>query len=166
MVSFKGRHFEGSVILTCVRWYLSYPLSYRNLEEIMKERGVSVDHSTLNRWVLTYTPILEGEFRKRKKPVGSSWRMDETYVNVKGQWKYLYRAVDKEGNTIDFLLTAKRNKKAALRFLKKAIGGNGKPEKINIDQSGSNKAAIDTYLKSQKFFGHSNVAICTGWPEL
>jgi transposase-like protein len=88
-IEFKGRWFEKEFILQCVRWYVAYPLSYRQLEELMEERGVDVDHSTINRWVLKYAPELEEEFRKRKKPVGSSWRVDETYVKVKGHWKYL-----------------------------------------------------------------------------
>ncbi len=93
MIDFKGSHFEKEIILWGVRWYVAYPLSYRQLEEMMEERGVSVDHSTLHRWVLKYAPELEKQFRQRKRPVGTSWRMDETYVRVKGQWKYLYRAV-------------------------------------------------------------------------
>ena len=104
MISFKGKHSEREIILTCIRWYLAYALSYRDLEEIMLERGVNVDHTTIYRWVFEYSALLEDEFKKRKKPVGSSWRMDETYIKVKGEWYYLYRAVDKEGNTIDFLL--------------------------------------------------------------
>ncbi len=123
MIDFKGHRFEKDIILLCVRWYLAYPLSYRNLEEMMEERGVQVDHTNIYRWVRKVTPLLEAAFRKgRKQPVGDSWRMDETYIQVKGQWKYLYRAVDKDGQTIDFLLTARRDKKAALRFFKKAVG--------------------------------------------
>jgi putative transposase len=102
-------------------------MSYRQLEEMMEERGVEVDHSTLNRWVIKFAPLLEQQFRARKRPVGSSWRLDETYVKVRGSWKYLYRAVDKAGATVDFLLTAKRDRKAALRFLRKAIGQHGVP---------------------------------------
>ncbi len=106
MINFKGSHFEAGIILVCVRWYLAYPLSYRHVEEIMQERGIEVDHSTLNRWVLKYTPQLEQAFRNKKKPVGISWRLDETYVKVKGKWKYLYRAVDKEGLlTVNYFLT-------------------------------------------------------------
>lgn len=101
MIIFKYRQFQKEIILQCVRWYLSYPLSLRNLEEIMKERGVSVDHSTVNRWVLKYAPQLEASARKHRKQVVKSWRLDETYIKVKGKWKYLYRAVDKEGNTVD-----------------------------------------------------------------
>ena len=138
------------MILWGVRWYVAYPISYRQLEEMMDERGVEVDHSTLNRWVLKYVPLLEAQFRARKRPVGSSWRMDETYVKVKGVWKYLYRAVDKTGATVDFLLTAKRDCKAALRFLRKAIGNNGTPEKITIDKSGANTAAIESHNAETK----------------
>ena len=144
-MDFNGRHFDSVVILTCVRWYLRFTLSYRDLEEIMEERGIDVDHSTINRWVLKYTPLLESEARRRKLPVGVSWRLDETYIKVKGQWKYLYRAVDKDGNTIDFLLAAKRDTLAALRFLRKAIRSNGMPEKINIDKSGANTSGIAAY---------------------
>ena len=145
MIEFKGSHFEREVILWGVRWYVAYPISYRQLEEMMQERGVEVDHSTLNRWVVKYVPLLDEQFRARKRPVGSSWRMDETYVRIKGVWKYLYRAVDKAGATVDFLLTAKRDRKAALRFLRQAIGQNGMPEKITIDKSGANTAAIESY---------------------
>ena len=145
MIEFKGSHFERDVILWGVRWYVAYPISYRQLEEMMQERGVEVDHSTLNRWVVKYVPLLDKQFRARKRPVGSSWRMDETYMRIKGVWKYLYRAVDKAGATVDFLLTAKRDRKAALRFLRQAIGQNGVPEKITIDKSGANTAAIESY---------------------
>jgi putative transposase len=119
MIEFKGSQFEREVILWGVRWYVAYPISYRQLEEMMQERGVEVDHSMLNRWVVKYVPLLDEQFRARKRPVGSSWRMDETYVRIKGAWKYPYRAVDKAGATVDFLLTAKRDRKAALRFLRK-----------------------------------------------
>ena len=131
--------------MTCVRWYVSYALSYRDVEEMMAERGVSVDHSTLNRWVIHYAPRIADEVKRRRRPVGTSWRLDETYVKVGGEWKYLYRAVDKKNNTIDFLLTAKRDRKAARRFIDKAIGGSGVPAKINIDKSGANTAAIASY---------------------
>ena len=116
----------------------------------MGERGVAVDHATLNRWVVKYAPEVEKQFRARKRPTGTSWRLDETYVRVKGQWKYLFRAVDKEGQTIDFLLTAHRDRAAALRFLRKAIGSQGMPEKITIDKSGANTAAIESYNTVEK----------------
>jgi putative transposase len=144
-VSFKGAHFPQEIILTGVRWYVAYPLSTRHVEELMLERGVHVDHSTINRWVVKYSPPLEEAFHRRKRPVWVSWRLDETYIRVKGQWYYLYRAVDKEGQTIDFLLTAQRDKDAALRFLKKAIRRHGVPETITIDGSEANAAAIRTY---------------------
>ena len=143
MLAAKGMRFPIDIILVCIRWYVAYPLSYRHLEEIMHERGVFVDHSSINRWAIRFLPLLEKVFRKHKRPVGVSWRMDETYIKVKGVWKYLYRAVDKEGKTVDFLLTAKRDKAAALRFFDKAMKASGVPEKVTMDKSGANKAAMD-----------------------
>ena len=143
MLATKGMRFPIDVILVCIRWYAAYPLSYRHLEEIMQERGVFVDHSSINRWAIRFLPLLEKVFRRHKRPVGSSWRMDETYIKVKGVWKYLYRAVDKEGKTVDFLLTARRDKAAAMRFFDKAMKANGVPEKVTMDKSGANKAAMD-----------------------
>ncbi len=116
----------------------------------MDERGVDVDHSTLNRWVLKHVSLLEKEFRTRKRPVGRSWRMDETYMKVRGVWKYLYRSMNKSGATVDFLLTAKRDQKAALRFLRKAFGQHGVPTKIIIDKSGADMAAIESYNTEHK----------------
>jgi putative transposase len=145
VMSFKGAHFPQEIILTCVRWYVAYPLSTRHVEELMRERGVPVDHATVNRWVIKYSPQLEAAFHRRKRPVGRSWRMDETYIRVKGEWRYLYRAVDKHGQTIDFLLTEHRDQKAALRFLKKAIRRGGVPKKITIDGSEANAVAIKRY---------------------
>ena len=149
-ISFKGRHFQHDMILQSVRWYLAYSLSYRDIEELMHERGFSVDHSTINRWVLHYAPQLEAAFRRKKKRVGNRWRMDESYIKVKGQWTYYYRAVDKQGQTIDFLLTARRDTKAALRFLQKAIAQNGKPSLVNIDQSGANTAGLKQVNRDNK----------------
>ena len=128
-----------------IRLYVAYPLSTRHVEELMEERGVEEDHSTINRWVIKYSPQLEEAFHRRKRAVWVSWRMDETYVKVKGEWRYLYRAVDKHGQTIDFLLTEHRDTEAALRFLKKAIRRNGLPETITIDGSDANEAAIKRY---------------------
>ena len=143
MTSFKGRHHCREIILMSIRWYLAYALSYRDIEELLLERGISVDHSTVNRWVIKYSPSLEAEFTKRyKHRVGSSWRMDETYVKVKGKWCYLYRAVDKFGQTIDFYISKYRDTKAAQSFFNKAIGYNGKPNKVTIDKSGANHAAL------------------------
>lgn len=113
----KRLHYPLEVILLCVRWYVVYSLSLRNLEEMMAERDIFVDHSTVHRWVIKVVPLFEKTFRKHKRPVGKSWRVDETYIKVKGSWKFLYRAVDKAGNTIDFLFRAKRDKAAARRFL-------------------------------------------------
>lgn len=144
MISFKGRHFEKIIILMVVRWYLAYSLSYRDIEEMLEERGISIDHATINRWVIKYAPLLEDAFRKKhKRRTGISWRMDETYVKNKGKWGFLYRAVDKEGNTVDFMFSAKRDRKAALRFFKKAIGSNGLPHTVTIDKSGANNAALE-----------------------
>ncbi|MSQ76650.1 MAG: IS6 family transposase, partial [Rhodoferax sp.] len=97
-------HYPLEVMLTCVRWYVAYPLSLRHVEEMMHERGVFVDHSTVHRWAIKMVPVLSAVFRRRKRAVGRSWRMDETYIKVSGQWKYLYRAVDRAGDTVDFLL--------------------------------------------------------------
>ncbi len=145
MIDFKGHRFARDIILICVRWYLAYPLSYRNLQEMMAERGVQVDHSNIYRWVQKFTPKLEAAFRRSgsKRPVGKSWRMDETYIKINGQWKYLYRAVDKAGQSVDFLLTAHRDKKAALRFFRKALRRHGLPDKVTIDNSGANTAALE-----------------------
>ena len=144
-ISFQGAHFPQEVILMGVRWYVAYPLSTRHVEELMEERGVDVDHSPINRWTIKYSPLLEDAFHRRKRPIGVSWRMDETYSKMKGQWRYLYRAVDKMGQTIDFLLTKERDEQAAKRFLTKAIRRHGVPEKITIDGSAANEAAIKRY---------------------
>ena len=140
--AFKRQHYPVDIIAQCVRWYLAYSLSLRNLEEMMAERGIIVDHSTLHRWVLRLVPLLNKAFRQHKRPVGRRWRMDETYIRVRGQWKYLYRAVDTEGQTIDFLLTARRDAAATLRFFRKAIRQHGEPEVVTIDKSGANTAAL------------------------
>src|SRR5215831_11954953 len=112
-VSFKGAHFPPDIILMGIRWYVAYPLSTRHVEELMEERGVAVDHSTMNRWVITESPQLEEAFHRRQRAVWVSWRMDETYIKVKGQWRYLDRAVDQYSETIDFVLTEHRDKEAA-----------------------------------------------------
>ncbi|CAE1144055.1 transposase [Serratia sp. Tan611] len=143
--AFQQLHYPVDIIDQCVRWYLAYALSLRNLEEMMAERGIIVDHSTLHRWVIRLVPLLDKAFRRHKCAVGRRWRMDETYINVKGQWKYLYRAVDSAGQTIDFLLTAKRDTAAALRFFRKAIRHHGEPEVVTIDKSGANTAALTTF---------------------
>lgn len=147
--AFRRLHYPTDVIAQCVRWYLAYALSLRNLEDMMAERGILVDHSTLHRWVIRLVPLLDNVFRRHKRSVGRRWRMDETYIKVKGQWKYLYRAVDTAGQTIDFLLTAKRDAAAALRFFRQAIRYHGEPEVVTIDKSGANTAALAT-LNAEK----------------
>ncbi|CDM92285.1 IS6 family transposase [Xenorhabdus bovienii] len=142
--AFRRLHYPTDVIAQCVRWYLAYALSLHNLEEMMAEHGVIVDHSTLHRWLIRLVPLLDKAFRRHKRSVGRRWRMDETYIKVKGQWKYLYRAVDSTGQTIDFLLTAKRDAAAALRFFRKAIRHHSEPERVMIDKSGANTAALAT----------------------
>jgi transposase-like protein len=139
----KRMHYPLEVMLICVRWYSAYPLSLRHIEEMMAERGVFVDHATVHRWAIKILPILAAVFRRHKRPVGSSWRMDETYIKVGGEWKYLYRAVVRDGNTIDFLLRAHRDLAAARRFFERAIDLHDVPEKITIDKSGANTAAIE-----------------------
>ncbi len=118
---FKWRHFESEIILLCVWWYLRYALSYRDLEEMMGERGFQVDHTTIYRWVQYYAPELEKRCRPHLKATNDSWRVDETYIKIKGTWTYLYRAVDSDGNTLEFLLSSTRDAEAAKRFFLKAL---------------------------------------------
>lgn len=148
---FKWRHYQSEIILLCVRWYLRYPLSYRHLEEMMSERGLSVDHTTVYRWVQAYAPELEKRCRPYLCATNDSWRVDETYIQVKGKWKYLYRAVDSSGNTIDFMLSARRDRRAAKRFLCKAFKTthNCSPRVINVDKNAAYPLAIDE-LKTEK----------------
>jgi putative transposase len=139
---FKGRHFDRSVILLCVRWYLAYGLSLRDLEEMMAERGISVDHATIHRWIVRYSPDLLDRFNRRKRPVTGNWHIDETYIKVRGQWRYLYRAIDSNGDTVEFWLSKRRNLTAAKRFLRKALKRHGRPERVVIDGSQTNREAI------------------------
>ena len=142
---FKWRHFEGEIILLGVRWYLRYALSYRDLEEMMQDRGVSVDHTTVYRWVQRYAPELDKRCRPHLKATTDSYRVDETYIKVKGQWKYLYRAVDSKGQTLDFLLSAKRDAKAAKRFFTKVLEGSHTttPRVITVDKNAAYPTAFD-----------------------
>jgi IS6 family transposase len=141
---FKWRHYESSVILLCVRWYLRYALSYRDLAEMMTERGLSVDHTTIYRWVQEYAPEIDKRSRPHLKKSNDSWRVDETYVKVRGKWMYLYRAVDSSGQTLDFQLNATRSKRAARRFFKKMLGSPhvSTPRVINVDQNAAYPGAI------------------------
>jgi putative transposase len=139
---FKGRHFDRSIILLCIRWYLAYNLSLRNLEEMMAERGISVDHATIHRWVVRYSPALLKRFNARKRAVTSKWHVDETYIKVRGRWMYLYRAIDSNGDTVEFWFGERRNLAAAKRFLSKALKRHGRPERVVIDGSQANREAI------------------------
>ncbi|WP_170575957.1 IS6 family transposase [Ruegeria atlantica] len=152
-ISFKGAHFPKEVILYAVFFYLRYGVSYRDLEEIMAERGVELDHATLNRWVSRYAGLVAEALRYKMRPADRSWRMDETYVKVKGEWAYLYRAIDKHGKTLDFVLSKRRNKAAATKFFARVLECNGLPRKIVIDKSGANTAGIKAINKMLKGFG-------------
>lgn len=153
MVDFKGTHYPKSVVLFAVFFYLRYPVSYRDLEEIMQERGVDVDHATLNRWVIRYSPLIAAQAQTKKRPTARSWRMDETYIKVKGKWMYHYRAGDRNGQTLDFMLSERRDKPAARRFFRRAIGNNGVPDRIVIDKSGANLAGLEAVNVILRFTG-------------
>lgn len=142
----KRLHYPLEVMLVRVRWYAAYTLSLRNLEEMMAERGVLADHVKVHRWTVKMLPVLAKVLRRRKHPVGMSWRVDEAYVLVSSQWKYLYRAVDKHSQTLDFLLTVKRDLAAARRFLQWALSLHDAPQKITIDKSGANTAAMHSLI--------------------
>ena len=141
---FEGRHFEAALIVQAVSWYLRYPLSYRDIEEMLLERGLEVDHSTVNRWVLAYAPEIERRLRAFRKPHCGSVRIDETYIRIRGQWRYLYRAIDKHGEPVDFLLTAKRDLDAAKRFIRKMLKEEPllSPDRIGTDGAGTFPPAI------------------------
>ncbi|GKS68561.1 IS6 family transposase [Nitrosomonas sp. PY1] len=142
MLTFKGCHYPEAVVLYAVYFYVRYSVSYRDLEEIMAERGVTLDHATLNRWVIKYSRALAQVAKKRKRPGNPSWRTDETYIEVKRQWIYLYRAIDKYGDTLDFMLSERRDEEAATHFFLRTVGSNGLPKKVVIDKSGANYAGL------------------------
>ncbi|RWS38079.1 IS6 family transposase [Bacillus mycoides] len=150
-VEFKWKHYQPDIILSTVRWYLRYSLSFRDLVEMMEERGLSIAHTTIMRWVHQYGPELDERVRRHLQSTNDSWRVDETYVKVKGQWLYLYRAVDSEGNTIDFYLSESRDKQAAKRFFKKALAFShvSKPRVITVDKNPAYLIAIQE-LKEEK----------------
>jgi transposase-like protein len=145
----KGRHFEALPILQAVCWYLRYPLSYRDIEELFRERGLPVDHSTVNRWVLAYAPLIERRLRSFRKPHCGSIRIDETYIKIRGQWRYLYRAIDKQGTPVDLLLTATRDLQAAKRFFREMLKNEPllAPHRIGTDGAGAYPPAIATARK-------------------
>jgi transposase-like protein len=148
---FKWRHFQPEIILLTVRWYLRYSLSYRDLEEMMTERDLSIDHTTIYRWVQRYAPELDKRSRPHLKQTNDSWRVDETYVKVRGQWMFLYRAVDSSGQTLDFLLNQTRSTRAAKRFFCKVLGRPNitPPRVINVDKNGCYIGAVRD-LKKEK----------------
>jgi transposase-like protein len=140
---FKGRHFEQEIIVLCVRWYLRYKLSYRDLVEMMAERGLSIAHITILRWVRRYTPEFDKRWSRFSTQAGRSRRVDETYVRIRGQWAYLYRAVDSSGKTVDFRLSPRRNVASAKAFFRKAIRVQGRsPEKITLDGYAASHRAV------------------------
>ena len=149
---FKGRHFDREIIVLCVRWYLRYKLSFRDLVEMMAERGLSLAHTTIMRWIQRYAPEFEKRWNRFARPVGQSWRVDETYVKIKGRWTYLYRAVDKEGKTVDVLLRAKRDVAAAKVFFRRAFRGQGRlRHKITLDgYQASHRAASEVLGRASR----------------
>jgi len=157
VVDFKGAYYPKSVILFAVFFYLRYPVSYRDLEENMQERGVDVDHATLNSWGVKYSPLIAAQAQTKKRPTATSWRMDETYIKINGKWIYHYRAVDRNGQTLDSMLSERRDKPAARRFFRRAIGNNGVPDRIVIDQSGANLAGLEAVNVILKFTGTGQI---------
>jgi putative transposase len=151
VIEVRGVQFPKSVILHAVFLYVRYAVSYRDLEEILAERGVWVDHATLNRWVVRYAPLIAALAHARKRQTARSWRMDETYIRVKGRWTYLYRAVDRDGQTLDFLLSERRDLATARRFFRRAIAANGMPDRVVIDKSGANLAGLLAVNAALKF---------------
>jgi transposase-like protein len=150
---FQGRHFQDVIIILCVRWYLRYSLSYRDLEEMMAERGLALDHVTIWRWVQRYAPVLSQRLDRERRHPNRSWRVDETYVRVGGAWTYLYRAVDSAGDTIDFMLSPNRDLVAAKHFLQLALHRAGQPPRvINVDGHPAYASAI-TELKQSGELG-------------
>ena len=149
---FKWKHYQSEIIILCVRWYLKYPLSYRNLVEIMQERGLNINHTTIYRWVLEYSPELNRGLRKYLKPTGDSWRVDETYIKLNGKWMYLYRAVAQQGNTIDFWLSRKRDRKAAKKFFRKALRSphNTNPRVITTDKYAATIKTIKNEIENER----------------
>src|SRR3954447_16775837 len=139
---FKGRHFDHEIIILCVRWYLTFKLSSRDLVQMMAERGIALARTTLLRWVQRYVPEFEKRWNRYGRPVGDSWRVDEMYIKIKGQWVYLYRAVDKAGRTVDFLLSKRRDMDAAKRFFSRAVKQHGAPRVVTLDGYAASHRAV------------------------
>jgi len=157
--SFKGRQFTADVILWAVRWYLMFPISYRDLELMLLDRRVEVDHTTIFRWIQAYAVELEKRLRPHLRMSNGSWRVDETYVKVKGRWMYLYRAVDSQGQTIDFLLSAKRDAEAAKRFFRKAVAQphTVNPRTITVDKNAAYPKAAAEMKKDGELWRRSRL---------
>jgi len=163
---FRGRHFNHEIITLCVRWYVTYKLSYRDLVEMMAERGLSLVHPAIMRWVRHFAPEFERRWNRFERPAGSSWRVDETYVKIRGKWVYLYRAVDSAGRTVDFRLSRKRDVGAAKAFFRKAIKSQGStPRTITLDGYAASHRAVremkadgqlptDTKVRSSKYLNN------------
>ena len=163
---FEGRHFDREIIILCVRWYLRFKLSFRDLVEMMAERGLSLVHTTIMRWVHHYAPEFERRWKRFARPTGSSWRVDETYVKIHGKWVYLYGAIDRDGGTVDFRLSARRDVGAAKAFFRKAIERQGSlPRTITLDGYAASHRAVremktggqlptDTKIRSSKYLNN------------
>ncbi len=160
--SFKGRHFTSEVILWALRWYLAFPISYRDLALMLSDRGVVVDHTTLFRWVQAYAAKLEQRVRRHLRLCTGSWRVDETYIKIKGVWTYLYRAVDSLGQTIDFLLSAKRDAAAARRFFRKALKQphTVNPRTITVDKNPAYPRAVRDMKRVGELWRFSRIRQC------
>ena len=155
---FAGRHFDREVILLCVRWYLRYKLSLRDLVEMMAERGLELAHTTIMRWVQRYVPEFEKSWARYARKAGRSWRVDETYLKVRGRWVYLYRAVDKEGNTVDFRLSPKRDVAAAKAFFRKALRTHGRaPISITLDGYAASHRAVREMPSENEVWKHTKL---------
>ena len=159
---FKGRHFTSEVILWALRWYLAFPISYRDLSSMLLDRGIAVDHTTLFRWVQAYVAKLEQRVRRHLRLCTGSWRVDETYIKIKGAWTYLYRAVDSLGQTIDFLLSAQRNAAAAKRFFRKAFAQphTVNPRTITVDKNPAYPRAIADLKRAGDLWRFSRLRQC------
>ena len=157
---FKGRQFTSEVILWAVRWYLQFPISYRDLELMLRDRGVLVDHTTVYRWIQAYAVELEKRLRPHLRPTTGSWRVDETYIKVKGRWVYLYRAVDSRGQTIDFRLSARRDAQAAKRAIRfaadvrKALArpNTVNPRTITVDRNAAYPKAVAEMKRDKRLW--------------